>query len=75
MTLSTLLVLAAPWMHLLKARLTLLVPVDAIALLMMTQRYVVLLTENVTAIFEYSGPVEWSRAAAADGEHGRRADE
>ncbi|MGA2654304.1 MAG: cobalt ECF transporter T component CbiQ [Terracidiphilus sp.] len=51
-TLSTLLVLTTPWMHLLKALRTMLVPVEVIALLAMTHRYVVLLTENATAMFE-----------------------
>jgi cobalt ECF transporter T component CbiQ len=49
-TLSTLLVLTTPWMHLLKALRTLMVPV--IALLAMTHRYVVLLTETANAMFE-----------------------
>ena len=51
-TLSTLLVLTTPWMHLLKALRTLLVPVEAIMLLAMTHRYVVLLTETSNAMFE-----------------------
>ena len=51
-TLSTLLVLTTPWMHLLKALRTLLVPVEAIMLLAMTHRYVVLLTETANAMFE-----------------------
>jgi cobalt/nickel transport system permease protein len=51
-TLSTLLVLTTPWMHLLKALRTLLVPVEVIALLAMTHRYVVLLTETANAMFE-----------------------
>ncbi len=51
-TLSTLLVLTTPWMHLLKALRTLLVPVEVIMLLAMTHRYVVLLTETSNAMFE-----------------------
>ncbi len=51
-TLSTLLVLTTPWMHLLKALRTLLVPVEVILLLAMTHRYVVLLTETANAMFE-----------------------
>jgi energy-coupling factor transporter transmembrane protein EcfT len=51
-TLSTLLVLTTPWMHLLKALRTLLVPEEAIMLLAMTHRYVVLLTETSNAMFE-----------------------
>ena len=79
-TLSTLLVLTTPWMHLLKALRTLLVPVEVIMLLAMTHRYVVLLTETANAMFESQaepdgGAVERSRAAAADGEYRRRAAE
>ncbi len=51
-TLSTLLVLTTPWMHLLKALRTLMVPVEVIALLAMTHRYVVLLMETANAMFE-----------------------
>jgi len=51
-TLSSLLVLTTPWMHLLKALRTLLVPVEVIMLLAMTHRYVVLLTETANAMFE-----------------------
>jgi cobalt ECF transporter T component CbiQ len=51
-TLSTLLVLTTPWMHLLKALRTLMVPVEVIILLAMTHRYVVLLTETANAMFE-----------------------
>ncbi len=51
-TLSTLLVLTTPWMHLLKALRTLLVPAEVIMLLAMTHRYVVLLTETANAMFE-----------------------
>jgi cobalt ECF transporter T component CbiQ len=51
-TLSTLLVLTTPWMHLLKAMRTLLVPVEVIMLLAMTHRYVVLLTETANQMFE-----------------------
>ena len=51
-TLSTLLVLTTPWMHLLKALRTLFVPVEAIALLAMTHRYVVMLSETANAMFE-----------------------
>jgi cobalt ECF transporter T component CbiQ len=51
-TLSTLLVLTTPWMHLLKALRTLMVPVEVIALLAMTHRYVVLLSETANAMFE-----------------------
>jgi cobalt/nickel transport system permease protein len=51
-TLSTLLVLTTPWMHILKALRTLLVPVEVIALLAMTHRYVVLLMETANAMFE-----------------------
>jgi energy-coupling factor transporter transmembrane protein EcfT len=51
-TLSTLLVLTTPWMHLLKALRTLLVPVEVIMLLAMTHRYVVLLSETANAMFE-----------------------
>jgi cobalt/nickel transport system permease protein len=51
-TLSTLLMLTTPWMHLLKALRTLMVPVEVIALLAMTHRYVVLLMETANAMFE-----------------------
>jgi energy-coupling factor transporter transmembrane protein EcfT len=51
-TLSTLLVLTTPWMHLLKALRTLMVPVEVIALLAMTHRYIVLLSETANAMFE-----------------------
>ncbi len=51
-TLSTLLVLTTPWMHLLKALRTLKIPVEVIALLAMTHRYVVLLMETANAMFE-----------------------
>jgi energy-coupling factor transporter transmembrane protein EcfT len=51
-TFSTLLVLTTPWMHLLKALRALLVPVEVIALLAMTHRYVVLLVETANAMFE-----------------------
>jgi cobalt/nickel transport system permease protein len=51
-TLSTLLVLTTPWMHLLKALRTLLVPVEVILLLAMTHRYVVLLVETANQMFE-----------------------
>jgi len=51
-TLSTLLVLTTPWMHLLKALRALLVPVEVIMLLAMTHRYVVLLVETSNAMFE-----------------------
>jgi cobalt ECF transporter T component CbiQ len=51
-TLSTLLVLTTPWMHLLKAMRTLLVPVEVIMMLAMTHRYVVLLTETANQMFE-----------------------
>lgn len=51
-TFSTLLVLTTPWMHLLKALRTLLVPVEVILLLAMTHRYVVLLTETANQMFE-----------------------
>jgi cobalt/nickel transport system permease protein len=45
-------VLTTPWMHLLKALRTLLVPVEVILLLAMTHRYVVLLTETANQMFE-----------------------
>jgi cobalt/nickel transport system permease protein len=51
-TLSTLLVLTTPWMHLLKALRTLLVPVEVILLLAMTHRYVVMLMETANQMFE-----------------------
>jgi cobalt/nickel transport system permease protein len=51
-TLSALLVLTTPWMHLLKALRTLLVPVEVIALLAMTHRYVILLAETANQMFE-----------------------
>jgi len=51
-TLSTLLVLTTPWMWLLKALRTLRVPVEVIALLAMTHRYVVLLAETANQMFE-----------------------
>ena len=51
-TLSTLLVLTTPWMHLLKALRALKFPVEAIMMLAMTHRYVVLLTETASAMFE-----------------------
>jgi cobalt/nickel transport system permease protein len=51
-TLSTLLVLTTPWMHLLKALRTLRVPVEVILLLAMTHRYVILLAETANQMFE-----------------------
>lgn len=51
-TLSTLLVLTTPWMHLLKALRTLRVPVEVIVLLAMTHRYVILLAETANQMFE-----------------------
>jgi cobalt/nickel transport system permease protein len=51
-TLSALLVLTTPWMHLLKALRTLLVPVEVIVLLAMTHRYVILLAETANQMFE-----------------------
>jgi cobalt ECF transporter T component CbiQ len=51
-TLSTLLVLTTPWMWLLKALRTLRVPVEVIALLAMTHRYLVLLAETANQMFE-----------------------
>jgi cobalt/nickel transport system permease protein len=52
LTLSSLLVLTTPWMHLLKALRTLRVPVEVILLLAMTHRYVVLLAETANQMFE-----------------------
>jgi cobalt/nickel transport system permease protein len=51
-TLSALLVLTTPWMHLLKALRTLRVPVEVIVLLAMTHRYVILLAETANQMFE-----------------------
>jgi energy-coupling factor transporter transmembrane protein EcfT len=51
-TLSALLVLTTPWMHLLKALRTLCVPVEVIVLLAMTHRYVILLAETANQMFE-----------------------
>lgn len=51
-TFSALLVLTTPWMHLLKALRTLMVPTEAVMLLAMTHRYVVLLCETANAMFE-----------------------
>jgi cobalt/nickel transport system permease protein len=51
-TLSALLVLTTPWMHLLKALRTLRVPVEIILLLAMTHRYLVLLAETANQMFE-----------------------
>jgi len=51
-TLSTLLVLTTPWMHLLKALRALLIPPEVVLLLAMTHRYVVLLAETATHMFE-----------------------
>jgi len=51
-TLSALLVLTTPWMHLLKALRTLLVPVEVILLLAMTHRYLMLLAETANQMFE-----------------------
>jgi cobalt/nickel transport system permease protein len=51
-TLSSLLVLTTPWMHLLKALRTLRVPVEVILLLAMTHRYAVLLAESANQMFE-----------------------
>jgi cobalt ECF transporter T component CbiQ len=52
MTLSALLVLTTPWMQLLKALRAFAAPVEVIALLAMTHRYIVLLMETANAIFE-----------------------
>jgi cobalt/nickel transport system permease protein len=52
MTLSALLVLTTPWMQLLKALRALAAPVEVIALLAMTHRYIVLLMETANAMFE-----------------------
>jgi cobalt/nickel transport system permease protein len=51
-TLSALLVLTTPWMHLLKALRTLRVPMEVIMLLAMTHRYVILLAETANQMFE-----------------------
>jgi cobalt ECF transporter T component CbiQ len=51
-TLSALLVLTTPWMQLLKALRALAAPVEVIALLAMTHRYIVLLIEAANAMFE-----------------------
>lgn len=51
-TLSTLLVLTTPWMHLLKALRTLRVPAEVVMLLAMTQRYVMLLAATASQMFE-----------------------
>ncbi|MGC2209786.1 MAG: cobalt ECF transporter T component CbiQ, partial [Candidatus Korobacteraceae bacterium] len=51
-TLSALLVLTTPWMHLLKALRALRVPVEVIVLLAMTHRYVILLAETANQMFE-----------------------
>ena len=79
-TLSALLVLTTPWMHLLKALRTLRVPVEVIVLLAMTHRYVILLAETANQMFESRqsrmvGRLSGQRTAAADGEQRRRAAE
>jgi cobalt/nickel transport system permease protein len=51
-TLSALLVLTTPWMHLLKSLRALHIPVEVVMLLAMTHRYVVLLAETANQMFE-----------------------
>jgi cobalt ECF transporter T component CbiQ len=51
-TLSALLVLTTPWMQLLKALRALGAPVELVALLAMTHRYIMLLMETANAMFE-----------------------
>ena len=60
-TLSTLLVLTTPWMHLLKALRALRVPAEAVLLLAMTHRYAVVLAEHrriLRDVFSRHGGVE-----------------
>lgn len=49
---STLLVLTTPWTRLLKALRTLFVPVEVVMLLAMTHRYIILLSETATQMFD-----------------------
>ena len=51
-TLSTVLVLSTPWNHILKALRSLRVPSEVITMLAMTHRYVFLLIETATHMFE-----------------------
>lgn len=51
-TFTTLLVLCTPWNHVLKALRTLRLPKEAVAMLAMTYRYVFLLVETATQMFE-----------------------
>ncbi len=50
-TMSTLLILCTPWTHVLKALRSLHVPVEIVAILMMTHRYVYLLIETANEMF------------------------
>jgi cobalt ECF transporter T component CbiQ len=51
-TLTTVLVLATPWMHILKALRSFHLPADAVTMLAMTHRYVFLLIETANQMFE-----------------------
>ena len=51
-TFTTLLILCTPWTHVLKALRSLRVPQEVIAMLAMTHRYVFLLTETASQMFE-----------------------
>ena len=51
-TLTTLLVLTTPWMHILKALRALRVPQEVVMMLAMTHRYIFLLAETASQMFE-----------------------
>jgi cobalt/nickel transport system permease protein len=51
-TLTTLLVLTTPWMHILKALRAFRVPEEAVMMLAMTHRYIFLLAESASQMFE-----------------------
>ena len=51
-TLTTLLVLTTPWMHILKALRAFRVPQEAVMMLAMTHRYIFLLAESASQMFE-----------------------
>lgn len=51
-TLTTALVLSTPWNHVLKALRSLWIPADVVTMLAMTHRYIFLLVESATQMFE-----------------------
>ncbi len=75
-TLTTLLVLTTPWMHILKSLRSLHVPQEVVMMLAMTHRYVFLLAETAGQMFESRqsrtvGELSRSAAASCDGADGR----